>query len=152
MRRVPILLCLLLLALALPVSAAPALRLEASTSRSEFLAGDRFTIAAHLFNDGSAPQLAAIGVQAPAGFDLIRSTPMLTTTPTILPGRALGVSWSYQVADTAPLGLARFVVVAFDDAGLPIPGVAREVVIRVGPVVAPPARAPIWRVYLPAFR
>ena len=112
---------LLILALLVP---APA-HLEADASRSELRAGDTFSIDAHEF-DTSGP----ITIAAPAGFDLLSAD--------VSTGRAL---WRFRVADDAPKGLARFVVRAG--------GLSAEVVVRVGPVVWPPA---YFRLYLPAAR
>lgn len=136
-------LCILVLLFAsiTPARAAPQLRLEASTARSEFTAGDRFTVSAHLFNDGIVLQDGSITIAAPAGFVALSPE---QTSGQIAPGRALGASFSYQVAATAPKGLARFVVIGG--------GQVQIVTIRVGPIVAPPARGYVWRVYLPAVR
>jgi len=153
MRALLIFACLLLLAPIPPATAAPPpLHLEASTARSEFVAGDMFTISAHLFNDGTTPTRAVIGIEPPAGFALIRITPVLTTTPLIAPGRAIGAYFSYWVAATTPKGIHRVTVLAYDDAGLWIPGLAREVVIRVGPIESPPPRPPPRRIRLPMVR
>ena len=131
---------LLILLLTLASTPAPRLSLEASTSRSDFLPGERFTIAAHLFNDGAAPVAGQITITAPVGFVALGPQ---ATAGAIAPGHALGLSASYQVAANAPKGLSSFVVSAGEQAVL--------VVVRVGPVVAaaPPAAR---RVYLPVVR
>lgn len=137
-------LALILLALALPMEsaqAAPQLALEASTVRSEFLAGETFTISAYLFNDGDSDITGDIRITAPAGFELIGPD---SAAGDIGPDRALQLDACYRVAADAPKGLARFVVTGG--------GLTREVIVRVGPVTAPdPAPPPVHRVYLPAF-
>jgi hypothetical protein len=139
---------ILILLLATTLATAPPLHLEATTTRSEFLAGDQFTVDAYLFNDGATPQLASLAIQAPPGFDLIRVAPPITQTATIAPGRALRESWTYRVKATP--GLYYFAVLAFDDKAI-WTGLAAPVTIRVGPVKAPPAQYRPHRVYFPAF-
>jgi hypothetical protein len=113
------------------------LHLEASTTRSEFLVGDRFTISAHLFNDGGAPTTVLLYVTAPPGFEALGA---IGTRGDVEAGHALSLNASYQVV-SAPPGLYTFLV----QGG----GQTVRVVIRVGPVVARPARPPV--VYFPAF-
>ncbi len=129
-----------LLALVL-AQAAPGLRLEASTTRSEYTAGDRFTITAHLFNDGDTDTIGSISVSAPPGFDLLSYQSAAGAIPK---GGALGASFSYRVAPTTPRGLARFVVTATG-------GLTQIVTIRVGPMISPPPPL-AYRQYFPAFR
>ena len=136
-RLVPLLLLLLIL-LVIPVAAAPQLHLEASTTRSEFVQGDRFTIDAKLFNDGDQATSGSIQVTAPEGFAALSPSAVSGEIPA---GRALELNSSYQVA--AQVGLHTFQV----SGG----GQRVAVVIRVGPVVAPPALFPGTRIYLPAF-
>ncbi|MDQ2995472.1 MAG: hypothetical protein M3R61_00230 [Chloroflexota bacterium] len=139
MRAFP-LLCLLC-ALIAPAHAAPLLRLEASTVRSEFTASDTFTITAYLFNDGDTDTSGVITISAPLG--LVACSPD-TIAGDIAPDRALQLNACYRVAADAPPGLARFVVRGG--------GLTRAVIVRVGPVVAPfVAPPPIYRVYVPAF-
>lgn len=112
------------------------LHLEAGTTRSEFVAGDRFTISAHLFNDGSTPTPALLYVTAPPGFIPLGA---VGTRGEIGAGGVLSLNAGYRVEGAAP-GIYTFLV----QGG----GQTVRVVIRVGPVIAPPA----WRsVYLAAF-
>lgn len=128
-----------------PAPAAPPLHLEATSRRSEFVRGDIVTIDAYLFNDGTAPAIATLGIRGPAGFELVQASPALTTT--IAPGRASSASFGYLVLQATTKGLATFVVVALDDAEQPTQEVA--VVVRIGPLEWPPPRR---SVYLPVAR
>jgi len=114
------------------------LHLEASTTGTEFVAGDKFTISAHLFNDGSTPTPALLFVTAPPGFEALGET---GARGEIEPGGHLSLNASYEVGDVTP-GLYTFLV----QGG----GQSTRVVIRIGPVVAPPAARP--PIYLPVWR
>lgn len=130
-RLLPLLILLLLL------QSVPPLRLEASTARSEFLAGDRFTVSAYLFNDGSQAADGDITVTAPKGFEPLSAQQAAGDIPA---GRAMQLNSSYRVASAVP-GLYTFTVASR--------GQTVAVVIRVGPVRAPPA---VRHVYLPLVR
>lgn len=118
---------------------APQLRLQATTTRTEFLAGERVTIDAYLFNDGDAPASGTVTIAAPAGFEALTHA---TASGEIAPGRALSLHTTYRVVATP--GLYTFVVAGG--------GRNADVTIRVGPVVAPRAQGPGVRVYLAAIR
>lgn len=143
MRRLHILLILLLCA-APPAQAAPILRMEASVTRTEYLAGDRFTITAHLFNDGDAPALGMV-LMTDDG-TLLRLSPRYDKPPSVAPGTATPFRFSYQVLETTPVGLHTFTLRVYPT------GEARQVVIRVQPVVAPLAVYQGARLYLPVMR
>jgi hypothetical protein len=143
MRRAARVLALLaiLLLLATPAHAAALLRLSASTARSEFTAGDSFTVVAYLFNDGDATANATLSIAPAAGFEAIGER---VESGPIAPGRALGAQWSYRVLPSTPKGLARFVVTGG--------GLTQTVTIRVGPIEWPaPPRPPLHRLYFPLF-
>lgn len=131
-------------------AAANTLTLAAVSSRSDVNRGDVVIVDGYLFNDGAAPFLATLGIEAPPGLDLIRVSPILTTTPLIAPGRALHLQWAYQVRLDAPRGLQQAVVVAFDDAGLPIQATA--IAIRIGPITSAAPARPRGALYLPTIR
>lgn len=139
---------LLLLLLSTPAQAAPRLHLEASTVQSEFMVGDYFTVSAHLFNDGDEAVSARLAITPAAGFDL---ADLQRNSGTLLPGSSLSADWTYQVAPSTPPGLARFVVVAYDETDQITQSVT--VTIRVCCATSPgPEPPPIYRTYLPAFR
>ena len=115
------------------------LHLEATSSRSELLKGDQVTISAYLFNDGAEAEQGTLSISPPPGFALERAEGV---SGVILPFSALHASFTYRVL--ALPGLYTFVV---SDGGSSVP-----VVLRVGPIVAPPA---VWRshlVWFPVFR
>lgn len=130
---------LLLLSLILLAQPAPQLRLQATTTRTEFVRGERVTIDAYLFNDGDAPASGTLTIAAPLGFVALTSA---TTSGEIAPGRALTLHATYRVV--AVPGLYTFVVTGG--------GQRATVAVRVGPVVAPRAQGPGWHVYMPAIR
>lgn len=141
MRRLLIL--LLLLFAALPAHAAPVLHLEASVTRDEFLAGDRFTITTHLFNDGDTAAVATVLITDDGTFQ--RISPRYDKPPGIAPGAAAAFQFSYQVLESTPTGLHTFTLRVYPT------NEVREIVIRVQPIVAPPAQYHGHRLYLPAF-
>lgn len=136
--RALLLLCLLLLATL--AHAAPPLRLAAAVTRSDYVAGDRFSIDAHLFNDSDAPIAGSITIVAPAGFALLTAD---SVAGDIAPGGVLSLTSSYRVTPTAPKGRATFVVRGG--------GLEQRIVIRIGPIESPPPRPPIYRVWFPVF-
>jgi hypothetical protein len=139
-----LLLLLILLCATLPAQAAPILRLEASVTRTEAMVGERFTITTHLFNDGDAPALGMVLITDDG--TLLRLSPPYDKPPSVAPGTATPFSFSYQVLETTPVGLHTFTLRVYPT------GEARQVVIRVQPVSAPPAIYQGHRLYLPVMR
>lgn len=142
--RAALLTLLVLLATIAPAHAAPLLRLSASITRTEYYKNERFTITTHLFNDGDEPIQAGVLIEDDGTFQ--RLPPIYDKPPTIQPGRSVPFRFSYQVLPSTPVGLHTFRV--WSSTG----GQARQITIRVQPVVAPEAQIGPWRVYVPVFR
>jgi len=144
MMRVRLLLLLLLLCLATPVRAAPELHLSAWTVRSEFLAGERFTIAARLFNDGDQAIVASVLIEDDGTF--ARLPPRYDKPPAIFPKSSTPFHFHYQVLETTPKGLHTFTVHVWPT------GETKTITIRVQPVVAPPAAWHGYNLFFPVLR
>lgn len=114
------------------------LRLDTSLTRSEFTAGDKFTIVAYLFNDTDTDTSGTISIVAPEGFKVLSAEPVTGTVPA---HNNLGAYFSYEVLDTTPKGIYWFTVFAN--------GMSAREVLRVGPIEAPSPVPPVFRRYMP---
>lgn len=159
-------LLLLLLALALtPAPAPPSLRLFAVNDRgaADLLPKQRVLIVAELRS--ADLRAAALSVSTPAGLTIESyraSRGSLAAPSTFPPATPPFVVWTGVVSETQPINIqlvyavppataaADLLVRATGQAGGA--ALAASTVIRVCCVVAPPARAPVWRVWLPIVR